>query len=129
MTLRKRRRHVALRYAQCEAFHHGGFPYSGFAGENRIVLAASHQNVDHLANFKVAPQHGIDLAGLGFLGEIDGELVEVGSFSAGTRAPEPARRARRQRHYGGLRLLARIADNRGKILAQANPPESSETRG
>ena len=67
----QRRRHIALRDSHGETFDHGRLADSRLAGKDRIVLAASHQNVDDLANFKIAPQHGIDLAGLGLLGEID----------------------------------------------------------
>ena len=50
------------RHAQREAFHHGRLSHARFTGEDRIVLPAPGENVDHLANLRIAAQHRIDLA-------------------------------------------------------------------
>ena len=86
VTFLQRRRHVALRDAQREAFHHGGLADTRLAGQNRIVLAAARQNVDHLADLEIAAQHRIDLAALGALGQVDGVLIEVRRLAARRRA-------------------------------------------
>src|ERR1039458_7015834 len=78
----------------------------GVLDRNRIILTASHQNVDYLANFKVASQHGIELAGLGFLREINRELVEVRSFAAGACASRRRARCRGRGRHGRLRFFA-----------------------
>ena len=125
----QRRGHVSVRYAQGESFHYSGFSDSCFARKDRIVLPASHQNVDNLADFEVAAQYGIDLAGLGFLREINRELVEIGSFATRTRSPRRCAWRRCCGCHGRLRLFVRIAHDRGEILAQQHRPGSSETHG
>ena len=72
----QRRRHIAFGNAQCQAFDHGGLADAGLTREDRVVLAAAHQDVDGLADFQVTPNHGIDLAIPGTLREVGRELVE-----------------------------------------------------
>ncbi len=59
------RRHVAGRYAERQALDDGGLAHARFAGEDRIVLATTRQDVDHLTDLEVAAEDRIDLAGLG----------------------------------------------------------------
>ena len=59
----ERLRHVARGDAQGEAFSRRGFSDARLARENRIVLTAAHQDVDHLANLGVAPEHRVHLPG------------------------------------------------------------------
>ena len=56
-----------------EAFDDGGLADAGLAGEDRVVLAAAHEDVDDLADLLVAADDGIDLALARPLGEVDGE--------------------------------------------------------
>ncbi len=77
------RRHIAMRDTQREAFHHRSLAHARFSREDRIVLAAARENIDHLADFKIAAQDGIDLAGFGTLAQIDGVLIEVRGLAAG----------------------------------------------
>ena len=49
---------------------HRGLAYAGFTGEDRIVLAPPHQHVDDLADFLVAAEDRIHLAGLRLGGEV-----------------------------------------------------------
>ena len=108
----QRRRHVAGRYAQGEALDDGGLAHARFAGEDRIVLATTRQDVDHLTNLEVAAEDRVDLAGLGLGREVDRELVE------GRRTARPgltrtgARRLRAGRLGRGLRRLDGVAANR-----------------
>jgi hypothetical protein len=58
----QRRRHVAARDALREAFHHGRLADAGLADHDRVVLAAAHQDVDHLADLVVAADDRVHLA-------------------------------------------------------------------
>ena len=79
----QRRRDIALHDAHGEAFDDGGFADARLAGEDRVVLAAAHEDVDDLADFEIAAEDGVDFALAGVLGQVDGVLIEVGRF-AGT---------------------------------------------
>ena len=72
----QRRRHVARGDALREAFDHGGLADARLAGEDRVVLAPPHQHVDDLADFLVAADDRVHLAGRGLGGEVDREAVE-----------------------------------------------------
>ena len=72
----ERRRHVARGDALGEALDDGGLADAGLAGEDGVVLAAAHEDVDDLADLLVAPDDGVDLALAGLLGQIDGEPLE-----------------------------------------------------
>ena len=61
----QRGRHVARGDPQGEALHHGRLAHARLAGQDRIVLAAAGEDVDDLADFSVAAQHGIDVAAAG----------------------------------------------------------------
>ena len=101
-----------------EAFHHGGLADARFAGEDGVVLAAARQDIDHLADLEIAAQHGIDLALLGVLGEVDGVLIEVGRLAArlGGARRRPAAEAGACRRI--RRVLARIRQDGGQYFAQ-----------
>ena len=60
----ERRRHVAFDDPQREALDDGRLADARLAHEDRIVLAAPRQDVDDLTDLEIAPEHGIDLAGL-----------------------------------------------------------------
>jgi len=64
-----------------EAFDDGGFADAGLTGEDGVVLAAAHENVDDLTDLRIAAENGVDFAGLGEAGEVGGELIEVGGFA------------------------------------------------
>ncbi len=65
------RRHVTARESLREAFDDRRLADAGFAGQDRVVLPAPHQDVDDLADLLVAAGHGVHLALLGFGGEVD----------------------------------------------------------
>ena len=50
----KRLRHVAGGDPQRQAFDHGRLADAGLAGEDRVVLPAPGEDIDHLADFRVA---------------------------------------------------------------------------
>ena len=68
----QRGRHVALGDAQRKTFDDRRLADAGLAGEDRIVLAAAHQDVDDLADFGITADNGVDLAIARTLGEIGG---------------------------------------------------------
>ena len=72
----ERGRHVPGGDAQREAFHHRGLADPGLAGEDGVVLATTHQNVDELADLLVASDDGVQLALAGALGQVHRELLE-----------------------------------------------------
>ena len=115
----ERRGHVALHNAEGKAFDDGGLADARFAGENRVVLAAAEQDVDHLADFAIAAKDRVDLSFPGLFGEVFGVGVEVGLLAAarlGRACRAAARRTgRRERRHG----LVRGIDNRGELLFQS----------
>ena len=69
----QRGRHVAGGDAECKAFDDRGLPHPGFARENRVVLAAAHENIHDLPDLFVAADDRIDFALSRPLGQIHGE--------------------------------------------------------
>ena len=59
-----------------EAFHDGGLAHAGLADQDRVVLGAAGQDLDHPLDLGLAPDDRVELALPGQLGEIAGELVE-----------------------------------------------------
>ena len=137
MHVLQRRRNIALRHAESEAFHHGRLAHARFAGQDRVVLTAARENIDDLADLRVAAEHRIDLAFLGITGEIDRVLVEVRRLSAigfapsagAEAAPEnpvdvvsaesatiPIRSLRRASDIDLLKFLAHVAHQARKFL-------------
>jgi len=55
----QRRRHVAGGDAQGEALDDGGLADAGLAGEDRVVLPAAGEDVDDLADLRVAAEHRV----------------------------------------------------------------------
>lgn len=110
------RRHVTLGDAQRQAFDHGGFADPGFAREDRVVLPAAGEYVDHLPYFELTAQHRVDAALAGALGKVDRVLVQRWGLAAGL-----ARRAHWRRWAGqwaGLPGLGATLHQRGKVQAQ-----------
>ena len=75
----RRRRNIAVGYADGESFDDGGLTDARFASQYRIVLAAAHEDVDHLPDFGVAseipdrscPPWRVPV-------RFDGELIDIG---------------------------------------------------
>ena len=117
----QRRRHVAAREPQREAFDDGGLADAGFAGENRIVLPPAHQDVDDLPDLLVAAGDRIDLPLARALGEIGGELLQRLLLAHLRRRHGAARLAGRghRRPVGGRqRVLRRSLDDLRQIVGQ-----------
>ena len=104
--------------AQREALDDRRLADARLAGEDRVVLPAAGEDVDDLADLGVAAEDRVDLARLGPLGQVDGELVErrrlarrpgrAGRGLAGT----PALRGR------GAFVLARAGDDLQQVFPE-----------
>jgi hypothetical protein len=68
--------HVLVRDAQRQPFDDGGLADARLAGQDRVVLAPPHQDIDRLPDFHVASDHRVDLALSGTGGQVGRELVE-----------------------------------------------------
>ncbi len=113
------RGNVAMGDAQREALHDGGFADARFAGEDRIVLAAAREDVDHLADFGVAAQYGVDLAAFRAFSKVDGVLIEIGRFAAAGARLAGARGSRAWLlGSGGDGVLVRACDDLQQVLPQ-----------
>ena len=80
----QRFRHVAIDDAQREAFDDRGLADAGLADQHRIVLGAARQHLDGAADFLVAADHRIELAGAGGVGEVARIFLQrvIGVFGA-----------------------------------------------
>src|SRR6266404_3531901 len=67
---------IALGNSKCKALNDSGLTDTGFTGQNRIVLSPSGQDVNDLANLKVAAENGIDLSASSFCSQINSKLIE-----------------------------------------------------
>ena len=59
-----------------EPLNYRGLANAGFANEHRVVFSAAAQHLHAAANFFIASDHGIQLAGAGTLGQIDAVFLE-----------------------------------------------------
>ena len=68
--------HVARDDPPREPLDDGGLAHAGLADQDRVVLRAPGQHLDHAPNLVVAPDHRVELALLGRLGEVAPEALE-----------------------------------------------------
>ena len=73
---RRALRHVAIDDAQRQAFGDGGLADAGFADQHGIVLGAPGQNLDRAADFLVAADDRIELAGAREFGKVAGIFLQ-----------------------------------------------------
>ena len=115
---RQHRRHVALHDAMGKALDHRRLADARLAREDRVVLAAAHQDVDHLADLLVATDDRIDPPAPRFLGQIDGEAAKRLLLAHLRRRHVAAGgRAAVGKRLDGL-LLRRALGDLGEALAQ-----------
>ncbi len=69
-------RHVAIDDPERQAFGDGRLAHAGLADQHRVVLGATAQDLDGAADFLVAPDHRIELALAGILGEVSGVFLQ-----------------------------------------------------
>ena len=67
---------VAFGYAQRQAFHQGGLAHARLTDEDRVVFTPTGENIHHLADFRVASEHRVNLAVSGFGGDVESEFVQ-----------------------------------------------------
>ena len=67
---------VSLSDPKRQSLDDGRLADSRLAGQDGIVLPATDQDVNHLPDFRFTADHRVDLAALGALGKVDGELIE-----------------------------------------------------
>ena len=72
----ERRRNVPRQNTMDKSLDHGSFADPGLAGEDGIVLAAAHEDIDALTDFLVASDNGIDVTFARFFGEVLGKTFE-----------------------------------------------------
>ena len=72
----QRVRDIAFTDTQRQAFHQCGFAYTRFAHQNRVVLAATGENIHHLADFIVAAKYRVDFTVAGAGGDVEGEFIQ-----------------------------------------------------
>ena len=68
--------HVTRGDALGQALDDRGLADAGLADQHRVVLGAAGEHLDHTAHLLVAPDHRIELAALGQVGEVAAELLE-----------------------------------------------------
>ena len=82
-------RHVAADDPLREAFDNGGLADAGFANQNRIVLGAARQHLDHPPHFFVAANHRVELALARQLGQVAAVLLERFVLGLGVLVGDP----------------------------------------
>ncbi|MCO5578383.1 hypothetical protein L7F22_032224 [Adiantum nelumboides] len=93
--------HLAVGDALGDALDDGGLADTGLTDQHRVVLGAAGEDLDGLLDLVVAPDHRVQPAAAGGLGEVLAVLVQ--GRGAGVRDRARVRAARRARPGGGLR--------------------------
>ena len=132
VTFLQRRRHVALRDAQREAFDHRRLADARLADEDRIVLPAAREDVDDLPDLEVAAEHRVDLA-LPSRARVRSTVYwsrfGVLAAAAGARRRAPPADGAAPAARSSPRLLGRRRRDRREVLAQRLDRNLRRTRG
>ena len=67
---------IAVDNSLREPFHYCGLTNAGFANKHRVIFGAAAQHLHAAANFLIASDHRIQLAGAGALGQVDAVFLE-----------------------------------------------------
>ena len=67
---------VAFGNAQRQAFHQSGLAHARLTDEDWVVFSPTGENIHHLADFRVASEHRVNLAVSGFGGDVESKFVE-----------------------------------------------------
>ena len=105
--------HVALGDPEREPLDDGRLADARLAGQDRVVLAAADQDIDHLADLGLAADHRVDFSLPRPLGQVDRVLVERGRLARCRPAGRPAGRG------------AAAAAGRPLVLDSSRRPTSS----
>ena len=81
----QRRRNFATGNAQRQTFHNCRLTHSGLARKDRIILPTTHQNVDDLPDFLIAPKNGINPTSSGFFSQIFRISIQIRSVAGRLR--------------------------------------------
>ena len=68
--------HVSTEDALGETFHNGGLTGTRLTNQNRVVLGASAQDLEHTADFLIATYHRVELSVSGSFYQVDGILAQ-----------------------------------------------------
>ena len=95
-------RHVASDDTLRQAFHYGGFTNAGLADQHRVVFRFPAQDADHVTDFAVTADDGIQLLRLGHGHQIRAVLLQgiVGIFRAVRGDPCGTPNLRKRLHEG-----------------------------
>ena len=91
---------VALHQAHGEPLDDGGLADPGFTDQDGVVLGSTRQHLNDATDLLVTSDHGIELAGTGALGQVDGVLVEGRLTTLGFRGGDALATARLLKHLG-----------------------------
>ena len=69
-------RHFLVDDALRQTFHDGGLAHARLADQHRVVLGAALQHLDRAADLVVAPDHRVELAHAGALGQVEGVFLQ-----------------------------------------------------
>ena len=98
---------VAGHDALGQALDDGGLAGAGLADQHRVVLGAPREDLDDAADLLVAPDHRVELAALGGLGEVAAVLLERLVLGLGVGVGDAGRAAHGAQ--GGQQAVARHA--------------------
>ncbi len=116
--------HVARDDALGQALDDGGLADAGLADENRVVLGAPGQHLDHPPDLGVAADHRVELAVLGLLGQVDAVLLERLVGALGVLAGDLGAASHLGERLGqGVRGGARPAQQGGGLAAVGGDPD------
>src|SRR5262249_48888385 len=93
---------IAARDAERETLNHGRLPDSGLTGQDRVVLAPAHQDVDDLPDFLVASSDRIESIGPCSRGQVRGKALECLLFAHCGRSDGATSWGRNGHVAGGL---------------------------
>jgi hypothetical protein len=110
--------HVLLGDAPGQALGNGGLAHAGLAHQQRVVLAAAAQDLDHALDLVLAADQRVDLAVLGGLVEVLGELLQRrGLFVLSRRPPRLGLAFAGLVGSGGSLLLDAVGDEVDHVQA------------
>ena len=118
--------YVPGHHALGEALDHGGLTHTGLTDQHGVVLGPAREHLDHAADLRVTPDHGIELPLAGDRREVRAELLEGLEGPLRVRAGDPAVTAhlrdglceRLRGHARSLQRLGGLVASRGQTVEQ-----------
>ena len=81
-------RYIATGDALGKPFSYGSLAHARLAHQDRVVLAAAHEDVDHLADLWITADDGVHLTVARLLSEVDSEAFQRCLLVCGSQCPE-----------------------------------------